>query len=155
MEKLQFKTISKQKIADTVTPVGLYLRLRDKYSNTLLLESSDYHSKEESYSFICIEPVVSMQADGNEFSVSVKGKQVQNATIDNNFNTLFNAFTASIDLDCEESLKPFNGLYGYTTYDSVQYFETIKLNVGEAPSKIPMMQYSFCLLYTSPSPRDA
>jgi len=143
MEKLQFKTISKQKIADTVTPVGLYLRLRDKYSNTLLLESSDYHSKEESYSFICIEPVVSMQADGNEFSVSVKGKQAQSATIDNNFNTLFNAFTASIDLDCDESLKPFNGLYGYTTYDSVQYFETIKLNVGEAPSKIPMMQYSF------------
>ena len=63
MKKLKFKTTSKQKIADTVTPVGLYLRLRDKYSNTLLLESSDYHSKEESYSFICIEPIVSMQAD--------------------------------------------------------------------------------------------
>ena len=130
-------------MADTVTPVGLYLRLRDKYSNTLLLESSDYHSKEESYSFICIEPVVSMQADGNDFSVAINGKQVQSSTIDNNFNALFNAFTDSIDLDCEESLKPFNGLYGYTTYDSVQYFETIKLSVGEAPSKIPMMQYSF------------
>ena len=49
---LQFKTIFKTKMADTVTPVGLYLRFRDAYANTLLLESSDYHSKEESFSFV-------------------------------------------------------------------------------------------------------
>ena len=143
MEKIQFTTISKQKIADTVTPVGLYLRLRDKYANTILLESSDSQSKEESYSFICIEPIVSMQADGNEFSVSVRGKQVQQTTINENFNALFNGFMDVFDVDCDDHLKPFNGLYGYTTYDSVQYFETIKLEVGDAPSKIPMMQYSF------------
>ena len=143
MKKLKFKTTSKQKIADTVTPVGLYLRLRDKYSNTLLLESSDYHSKEESYSFICIEPIVSMQADKNDFTVSVRGEQVQKSEINSDFNQLFNDFTDYIDLDCDKSLKPFNGLYGYTTYDSVQYFETIKLSVPDAPSKIPMMQYSF------------
>lgn len=143
MEKLQFKTITKQKIADTVTPVGLYLRLRDKYANTLLLESSDYHSKEESYSFICIAPIVSMQADGNIFSVTVNGNQTQSESIDDNFNALFNAFTDTIALECDEAIKRFNGLYGYTTYDSVQYFETIKLDVKEAASKIPMMQYSF------------
>jgi len=143
MEKIQFKTISKQKIADTVTPVGLYLRLRDAYANTLLLESSDYHSKEESYSFICIEPIVTMQADKNEFTVTVKGEQVLKKEINRDFNKLFNSFTDFIDLDCDETLKPFNGLYGYTTYDSVQYFETIKLNVKDAPSKIPMMQYGF------------
>lgn len=143
MKKLQFKTISKQKIADTVTPVGLYLRLRDKYSNTLLLESSDYHSKEESFSFICIEPIVSMQADKNDFTISIGGEQVQKSEINSDFNKLFNDFTGSIALDCDAKLKPFNGLYGYTTYDSVQYFETIKLTVPDAPSKIPMMQYSF------------
>ncbi|TYP97931.1 anthranilate synthase component 1 [Tenacibaculum adriaticum] len=143
MKKLQFTTISKQKISDTVTPVGLYLRLRDKYSNTLLLESSDYHSKEESYSFICIEPIVSMKADKNEFSVSLRGEKISSQAIDRNFNQLFNDFTQTIDLDCGASIKPFNGLYGYTTYDSVQYFETIKFNVKEAPSAIPMMQYSF------------
>lgn len=143
MKPLQFKTLCKQKISDTVTPVGLYLRLRDKYSNTLLLESSDYHSKEESYSFICIEPIVSFKADKNEFSISVQNQLVQKSTIDRNFDNLFNDFTQLINLDCDEELKSFNGLYGYTTYDSVQYFETIKLHNPAAPSAIPMMQYSF------------
>ncbi|CAL2095703.1 anthranilate synthase component I family protein [Tenacibaculum sp. 190524A02b] len=143
MKPIQFNTISKKQLADTVTPVGLYLRLRDKYSNTLLLESSDYHSKEESFSFICIEPLIGMKADKNEFTVQVKGKELSRETINKNFDALFNDFTKTINLNCEESIKSFNGLYGYTTYDSVQYFETIKLNVKEAPSTIPMMQYSF------------
>ncbi|WP_431164898.1 anthranilate synthase component I family protein [Tenacibaculum halocynthiae] len=143
MKQTKYTTISKKQLADTVTPVGLYLRLRDKYSNTLLLESSDYHSKEESYSFICIEPLMTMKADKDKFSVSIKGKEISSETIDGNFNSLFNQFTETINLKCENSIKSFNGLYGYTTYDSVQYFETIKLNVKDAPSAIPMMQYSF------------
>ncbi len=143
MKQTKYTTISKKQLADTVTPVGLYLRLRDKYSNTLLLESSDYHSKEESYSFICIEPLITMKADKDKFSVSIKGKEISSETIDGNFNSLFNQFTETINLKCENSIKSFNGLYGYTTYDSVQYFETIKLNVEDAPSAIPMMQYSF------------
>ncbi len=143
MKPLQFKTLCKENIADTITPAGLYLRLRDKYPNTLLLESSDYHSKEESFSFICIEPVVSFKADKNEFSVFLKDKEIEKNTINRNFNELFNRFIQLINLDCDEKLKTFNGLYGYTTYDSVQYFETIKLHNPDAPSAIPMMQYSF------------
>ena len=143
MKKIQFKTISSTRISDTVTPVGLYLRFRDKYANSLLLESSDYHSKEESFSFICIEPVLSMKVDNDQFVISEKGNTIEEHTIDKNFYQLFDAFSKSIELDCESKLKSFNGLYGYTTYDSVQYFENIKLNVKEGPSKIPLMQYSF------------
>ncbi len=143
MKKTAFKTIKKTQISDTVTPVGLYLRLRDKYHNTLLLESSDYHSKEESFSFICIEPMVSMKADKNEFSVSLHGKEISKQPINSDFYKLFDDFTNTINLDCDESLKSFNGLYGYTTYDSVQYFETVKFNNPDAPSAIPEMQYSF------------
>ena len=54
MKKIKFNTITKRRISDTITPVGLYLRFRDKFSNTLLLESSDYHSKEESFSFVSL-----------------------------------------------------------------------------------------------------
>jgi len=143
MKKLQFKTISSTRISDTVTPVGLYLRFRDKYANSLLLESSDYHSKEESFSFICIEPVVTMKVENHTFSVSQKSETIDEHAIDKNFYQLFDEFTNDIELDCEASLKSFNGLYGYTTYDSVQYFENIELNVKDAPSKIPLMQYSF------------
>jgi len=143
VKKIKFKTTSATKISDTVTPVGLYLRFRDKYANTLLLESSDYHSKEESYSFICIEPMVSMKVEDHTFQASYLGKNTFAKEIDRNFYELFSQFTSSIDLECDENLKSFNGLYGYTTYDSVQYFETIKLKNPPAPSAIPFMQYSF------------
>ncbi|SOU86857.1 anthranilate synthase component I family protein [Tenacibaculum dicentrarchi] len=146
MNKTTFKTISKKRIADTITPVGLYLRFRDKYANTLLLESSDYHSKEESFSFIAIEPVVTMKVENHDFVVSKQGKIIEKNKIDKkdkNFYSLFDNFSKSINLDCEPALKSFNGLYGYSTYDSVQYFENIALNVKDAPSKIPLMQYSF------------
>ncbi|MFT4576976.1 MAG: anthranilate synthase component 1 [Polaribacter sp.] len=143
MKDLQFKTISSTRISDTVTPVGLYLRFRDKYANSLLLESSDYHSKEESFSFICIEPIVTMKVEDHKFSVSQNGETIREDAIHKNFYQLFDGFSNSIDLDCDPALKSFNGLYGYTTYDSVQYFENIKLSVKDAPSKIPLMQYSF------------
>lgn len=143
MQRTTIKTISSKRISDTVTPVGLYLRFRDKYPNTLLLESSDYHSKEESFSFICIEPIISMKVEDDTFSTFKKGAQVNAEKLSDNFYHLFDEFRASIVLDCEDSLQSFNGLYGYTTYDSVQYFETIKLNNPDAPSAIPLMQYSF------------
>ncbi|GGG90181.1 anthranilate synthase component I [Polaribacter pacificus] len=139
----QFKTLSKQQISDTLTPVGLYLRFRDRYANTLLLESSDYHSKEESYSFICIEPLTGMKVENNTFTTFYKGVVEKETPIDNNFYELFDAFSQTIDLHCEPHLKSFNGLYGYTTYDSVQYFENIEIHAKDAPSKIPLMQYSF------------
>ncbi|MDB2632739.1 anthranilate synthase component I family protein [Flavobacteriaceae bacterium] len=143
MKKVSFKTISSTRISDTITPVGLYIRFRDLYANTLLLESSDYHSKEESYSFICIEPVVSMKVENHQFSINQSGNTVFKDQVEDNFYTLFSKFNQSIDLDCDESLKSFNGLYGYTTYDSVQYFEKIKFTTKQVDSSIPFMQYGF------------
>ena len=143
MKKIKFKTIHKTKIADTVTPVGLYLRFRDTFANTLLLESSDYHSKEESFSFIAIDPVVTIKAENNHLSFSNKGVELKNQKIGRNFNAIFESYSQSIDLACSAELKSFNGLYGYTTYDAVQYFENIALHVDASPSEIPLMQYSF------------
>ena len=130
------KTTYKKILADTITPVSVYLKIRDKFPNSVLLESSDYHSKEESYSFICIEPIVSMRVENHEFTANYEGREVMSESVDGNFYDVFAKFTSSIDLECDESLKSFNGLYGYTTYDSVQYFENIKLNVRQS-TKFP------------------
>ena len=143
IQDINFKTIFKTKIADTITPVGLYLRFRDKFANTLLLESSDYHSKEESFYFICIEPVISIQAKNHFLSFSHREEELVKEEIGKNFNQIFEKYSKSIQLDCPTELKSFNGFYGYTTYDSVQYFENIALNVAEGPSAIPLLQYSF------------
>ncbi len=143
MNQIKFKTITKKRIADTVTPVSLYLRLRDVYPNTLLLESSDYHSKEESFSFIAIEPVVTIKTDNHSLSLSHNGVKLAEEKIEGKFHKLFQEYSKVVELDCDAPLKPFNGLYGYTTFDSVQYFENITFNNPEAPSAIPLLQYSF------------
>lgn len=143
MKKLKFNTTIKSQLADTVTPVSLYLKIRDKYTNSLLLESSDYHTKENSFSFLCIEPVVSIKANENTISLYYKDEQIGSQEINNHFNEVFTEYTEKIEVECDDETKKFNGLYGYTTYDAVQYFEKIKLNVPQAPSAIPTLQYSF------------
>ena len=59
MQKVKIKTAIKQILSDTITPVSVYLRVRDIFPQSILLESSDYHSNEDSYSFICLQPFYS------------------------------------------------------------------------------------------------
>jgi len=143
MKKLKFKTISKQQLSDTITPVGMYSKIRDKYANSLLLESSDYHSKEESFTFICAEPIVTLKADENKFTYTYKDKVVDSKTIDRNFYDIFQDYSKTIDVDCDAAIKSYNGFYGYVSYNSIQYFETIKLKAKKAESEIPDLQFSF------------
>jgi len=143
MKKIKFKTISKKQLADTITPVGMYSKIRDKYANSLLLESSDYHSKEESFTFICIEPIITLKADNNTFTYSYKDKEINAKEINRDFYNIFEEYRKTIEIDCEESIKSYNGFYGYISYNSIQYFETIQLNAKKAPSEIPDFQFSF------------
>ena len=57
LDKFSIHTTAKTRLADTTTPVSIYLRLRDVFPNTILLESSDYHSRENSVSYVCADPV--------------------------------------------------------------------------------------------------
>ena len=62
--KYKLKTFTKKLLADTLTPVNIYLKLRDVYAGSILLESSDYHGHENSFSFICCDPIASFQVQG-------------------------------------------------------------------------------------------
>jgi anthranilate synthase component 1 len=63
MEPYNLKVIYKKMLADTATPVSIYLRLRDVFPNSLLLESSDYHSRENSMSYICCDPIAGIKLE--------------------------------------------------------------------------------------------
>lgn len=143
MKKLKFTTISKKQLADTVTPVGLYSKIRDKYANSLLLESSDYHSKEDSYTFICAEPIITLKADENNFTYNYKNEQLAAKEINRDFYSIFETYKNTVEVNCDETVKSFNGFYGYISYNSIQYFETIKLKAEKAASEIPDLQFSF------------
>ena len=73
MEKLNYKPVVRKILADTVTPVSIYLRLRTLYPKAILLESSDYHGNENSYSFICFSPVASFTVDNGKVTKELPG----------------------------------------------------------------------------------
>ena len=66
MKKYHLKTFEKKILADTLTPVSVYLKLRDHFPNTLLLESSDYHANDNSFSYVCFNPIANIEVHNNE-----------------------------------------------------------------------------------------
>ncbi len=144
MNDINITTTFVKKLADTITPVSLYLKLRDIYPESLLLESSDYHSKENSYSFICINPLVSLKIDGDKAVIEQKGKQHEELEFENNFTGILEQIKESLKIKNGESVESFNGFYGYIAYNSVQYFDTIKFSNPKTESaQIPSIQFSF------------
>jgi anthranilate synthase component 1 len=144
MTSFKIKTTSKKLLADIITPVSIYLRIRDIYPNSLLLESSDYHGNENSYSFICIKPVAGFEADRGLIRESYPdGSTVFTRITDKKiFNTRFSAFTNAFVQNDHAGEIPVNGLFGYLSYDAVEYFEKIGFkNDPESPYKIPDARY--------------
>src|SRR6185295_10959724 len=73
--KVILKTKSKKLLADTLTPVNIYLKLRDIYAGSILLESSDYHGHENSLSFICCEPLATFQVEDDRIEIGFPGRK--------------------------------------------------------------------------------
>jgi anthranilate synthase component I len=144
MAEYIIKTRSRKLLADIITPVSIYLRIRDIFPNSLLLESSDYHGNENSYSFICMKSLAGFEADkGFVIETYPDGSKITTAITDKQtFNTRFSDFTSSF-IQSEEQLEvPVNGLFGYLSYDAVEYFENIELKSGtDYPHKIPDIRY--------------
>ena len=142
--KHQIRTISRKLLADLQTPVSIYLKIRDVFPNSALLESSDYHGGENSFSFIGFQPAAQFKLehhviselfpDGSKTEIEVKE--------DINVPDRFQDFIHSFEVVEDTSTFGFNGLFGYTAYDAVQYFEDIKLKKrSKAASDVPDIQY--------------
>ena len=146
MKKFIIKTQTRKLLADTITPVSIYLRIRDIYPNSLLLESSDYHGNENSYSFICLKPLAGFEADnGITVETYPDGSVIKTPLNDHHsFNKRFKAFLQSFEHAENKASVPINGLFGYTCYDAVKYFENIKLQTKVIHDyKIPDVRYNF------------
>ncbi|MBR4899018.1 MAG: anthranilate synthase component I family protein [Prevotella sp.] len=125
METFNFTTSSKTILADLYTPVGVYMRLRDIYPQSALMESSDYHDKDNSRSFIGINPIASVAVAHGIATVSFPDGSQEQHTIDNNYGTA-EAIHALVDrLNVTGDDASLCGLYGYTSFNAVRYFENI------------------------------
>jgi anthranilate synthase component 1 len=144
MKTYKLKTHYKKILADTLSPVSIYLKIRDKYPNSMLLESSDYHGNDNSFSYICCNPIASLKIEGNLITKTFPDQTKQNYEISPNKVTQeIDQFTKQFETSEAETFKFINnGLFGYTSYNAVKYFETIKISDKDNPIKIPEIQYA-------------
>jgi len=133
-------------LADIITPVSIYLKIRDIFPNALLLESSDYHSKENSYSFICMNPVAEFKVDLGKVTIDLPGQDLFQAEVSetNTVVNYLNRFIDSFDIQKGDEELMVDGVFGYSTYDAVEYYEDIRFN-SSLPEKeqIPEVRYNF------------
>ena len=115
-------------LADLQTPVGIYLKVRDMFPTSALLESSDYHSSENSFSFIGIEPIAHFTVlDGIATMLYPDGTTAtRKLSKSKRFADVLNDFIAGFELEGDKG--PGNGFFGYTSYDTVRYFENVEIS---------------------------
>ena len=142
MKKFRLNTYKKKFLVDTITPVSVYLRIRDKYPNSLLLESSDYNSNNNSFSYICFNQIASFEVFENLLSTKFPDNS-NHETFCSKANLIYELQNFINRFDVELSDLPFinNGLFGYTSYDAVKYFEDVEISVKDNSMKIPEMYY--------------
>jgi anthranilate synthase component 1 len=144
MQKMTVTTSVTTLLADTFTPVGIYLRLRDQFRDTILLESTDSHASENSYSFIGVNAIGGIEISSlNEIeykypTLDPEKERIQDvhAAPDRIW-----AYMQKYEMKGSEVKEAAfaQGLYGYTTYDAIPFFDTIQFKEG-APA-IPLMRY--------------
>ncbi len=149
MDTIKIKSSAKKvpaNIADIITPVSIYLKIRDLYPNTILLESSDYHGNNNSQSFICFQPLSEFKVNKGDVEITLpngdltKGENPAVKDIPAQLDSFINKF----DVVESDSLVNVNGLFGYSSYDAVQHFESIQFtNKVEEEYEIPEMRYAY------------
>ena len=128
--KYKIHTQHKKVLADIYTPISIYNKLRDQFPNALLLESADYHDRSDSKSFICLEPIAGFEAKGNTYTYNLPYDESQEKTCEN-VKEVFRGFEAfMLAFEHTPTNIPFNtqGLWGYSSFEAVQYMEDIALS---------------------------
>ncbi|MDO7851971.1 anthranilate synthase component I family protein [Hymenobacter convexus] len=143
----QLITRHRRLLADTVTPVGLYLRLRDQYSNCLLLESADYHGQQNAFSYLVCEPLGTFELRrGGELRRALPGQPLSSMAMQEPRQALteLRRFAAAFEPDAAGAKMPFisTGLFGYMGYEAVQSFEDVTFNTTKLPAgDVPLIRY--------------
>ncbi len=131
-------------LADTITPVSIYLKIRDKFPNSILLESSDYHANDNSFSYICCNPIASIKVENDVITKNFPdGTSETKEAKKDNVTSEIHEFTKQFKVDSEENFKFINnGIFGYTAYDAVKYFEDVEISKKDDSLQIPDIYYA-------------
>ncbi len=144
MKTFSLYTHYKKILADTITPVSIYLKIRDKFPNSILLESSDYHANDNSFSYICFNPIASIQVENDVIhQVFPDGSTKTNNALNISVTDEIHKFTKRFKVSSDKEFKFINnGIFGYTAYDAVKYFEDIEISKKPDSIAIPDIFYA-------------
>ena len=151
MKQFSYKTNSKKVLGDMHTPVSIYLKVRDLYPQSALMESSDYHAGENSLSFIALCPMASVGINNGKATMTYPDNTTVEEKLSKTFTveTALNRFISEFKVSGENS--NICGLYGYTTFNAVKYFENIPVkeshdDLNDAPDVLYIL-YKYILVF--------
>jgi anthranilate synthase component I len=144
LKPFTLNTKYKQILADTITPVSVYLKIRDKFPNSLLLESSDYHANDNSFSYICCNPIASIKIENETIFKNYPDGTSEKIAINKTTNIpeVIQEFSKQFQSEKNDFKFINNGLFGYISYDAVRYFEKVTIAKKENSNTIPDVYYA-------------
>lgn len=150
-KKYQYRTNSKIILGDLHTPVSIYLKVRDLYPQSVLMESSDYHAGENSHSFIALCPMANIGINRGVVTTVYPDNTKQERKLGNDLKVedAMNSFMAQFTASGQHA--EYCGLYGYTTFNAVKYFENIPVkdshdDMNDAPDILYIL-YKYILIF--------
>ncbi len=142
--RYKLKTHYKKILADTITPVSVYLKIRDKFPNSILLESSDYRANDNTFSYICCNPMASITIENEQIIEQFPDGEKSTLPITKNTDvaSVIHKFAQKFEVIQKDFKFINNGLFGYIAYDAVRYFEEIEIHKKEDSISIPDVYYA-------------
>ena len=144
MKTFTLQSQHKKILADTLTPVSAYLKIRDVFPHSLLLESSDYHANNKNFSYICCNPIASIELKNKKLTIQYPNGEhtIETLGADANIPERIHQFSQQF----ESNDYPFkfisNGIFGYIAHDAVEHFENLELNQEKEGLDIPEIFYA-------------
>lgn len=141
--KYQITTRSKRLLADTLTPVSIFLRIRNQYPYSVILESADYHAMQNSFSYIACDVMASITIDNEVVTETFPDGKTNSYRLEKRKDAVQALLNFANKFKAEPNAHQFisNGLFGHITYDSVEYFEDIEIQEKSQETAIPQILY--------------
>ncbi|PTL98495.1 MAG: anthranilate synthase component I [Candidatus Arcticimaribacter sp.] len=144
MKTFTLQSQHKKILADTLTPVSAYLKIRDVFPHSLLLESSDYHANNKNFSYICCNPIASIELKNKKLTIQYPNGERTSETLKADANIPERIHQFSQQFKSEDYPFKFisNGIFGYIAHDAVEHFENLELNQEKEGLDIPEIFYA-------------
>ncbi|MEL6635909.1 MAG: anthranilate synthase component I family protein [Bacteroidota bacterium] len=142
--KVLIRVRTRRMLADTVTPVSVYLKLRDHFGGAVLLESTDFRSKENCFSFIGVDPIANFTAQQNTVQQLLPGHELEVSQVADPAEVprRLEQFVQRFSIAQDEQYGGINGFFGHTAFEAVQYFDTMRFDPAKRRSDLPELNYS-------------